>query len=42
MILGTAIVIGVVTIIVITACFKAAGISIKINTIKVKDNTKGH
>jgi hypothetical protein len=39
-ILGTAVVIGVVTVIVITACFKAAGISIKANNIKIKDNNK--
>lgn len=42
MILGTAVVIGVVTVIVITACFKAAGISIKKNNLKVKDNNKAH
>lgn len=42
MILGTAVVIGVVTVIVITACFKAAGISIKANNIKIKDNNKAH
>jgi multisubunit Na+/H+ antiporter MnhC subunit len=42
MILGTAIVIGAVTVIVITACFRAAGISIKTNSIKMKDNNKIH
>jgi hypothetical protein len=41
-ILGTAVVIGVVTVIVIIACFKAAGISIKANNIKAKDNNKVH
>ena len=42
MILGTAVVIGIVTVIVITACFKAAGISIKTNSIKENDNNKNH
>ncbi len=40
MILETAAVIGMVTVIVIAACFKATGIYLKANGVDTKDNIK--
>jgi hypothetical protein len=40
MIVGTALVITIVTVIVITACFRATGISIQLNDINIKNNDK--